>query len=791
MKFKSGCDIEAFIKSLTLEQKIDLQATASPIHTKDMSDIGIPVMGIADGVTGINYLQVYLDGMHKIKGVPQSAVLDPLHAEAVNNNLEDLVLRDYDSAYADAEEGTLVYELTKQLVEMKPNGVDPTCFPSGVVLGSTWNPELVGECGKYLGEEMAMYGIDVILGPNMDIQRDPLCGRGYECYSEDPFLVGEIGSAFIQGMQQAGVAGCAKHFAVNNQETNRSSINTIVSERALREIYLKGFETAVKKGQVKSFMMAYNKVNGEHCAANSRLMREIIRGEWKYQGCIVSDWGAASDEAASINAGLDMVLPQRKCDIRKAIEDGTLKEEELDRCVYWILKMYEGLKGITGRPDTSDYSDEAALKTIYACIADGAVLLKNDNALPLALNTKTAFYGKRTKKLIDCGGGSTQVFTRKTTNIWDRALAINGEADCVFEKMPEGTEALVYTIAYPGHEHIDNLSLFPEHEDRVRIRRILIEAKDKGLKTIVVLNTAGPVDSREWIEYADALLCIYLPGCEGGRAVADMIYGKAAPAGKLSQTFPVKYEDAPSSINFPGYNGVVNYGEDIFVGYRYYDRKELEPAFPFGHGLTYTTFSIESGLNETVFDTGSDKEITVPVTVTNTGDREGAEVVQLYVGQNAPFVQKPLRELKAFKKCSLKPGERKKIGLKLGREAFMHFDESQGGWCTDPGAYTIYIGSSSRNLPVKVRVEVRGRRIYGIGAHTTINEIAEYDFAVECMTEAVFDFKERISEFIRDFDGEPLKNVYDAVMSDYHVNPIHGAMIFEQVCNKMNTVKKV
>lgn len=788
MKHVPGCDLKLWIESLSLEQKIDLQALQTAITSKAMPEVGVPAMRIADGATGISYLQVYLDRIHEItKQAPQTAILSPGAQEDAEDRTMDVVLRDFDEAYEASRPGSIEYMMAKELVDMKPNGKDPTCFPSGALLGSTWNPSLVHRCGQYLGLEMAMFGVDVVLGPNMDIQRDPLCGRGYECYAEDPFLVGRIGSALIQGMQTEGVAACAKHFAANNQETNRQSVNAVISERALREIYLRGFEAAVKEGGVKSIMMAYNKINGVHCTESARLMKDIIREEWGFEGCIVSDWGAAYDEPVSIRAGLDLILPQRKADIRQAIAEGQLDEKELDRCVYWIMRMYETLNGMTGRANAAQYDDADAVAAVYDCVVDGAVLLKNNDALPLPPGSKTAFWGKRTKKLIDCGGGSTQVFTRKTSDIWTGAQRANGREHCVFERMDDDTRALVYTVAYPGHEHFDNISLFPEHEERAKLPAVLREAKENGIKTVVVLNTAGPVDMREWIEYADAVLCIYLPGCEGGHAVADMLYGIASPGGRLAQTFPIQYRDTPSALNFPGFNGEVNYGEGIYVGYRYYDKKGIVPLYPFGHGLTYTSFCISVPDGKLSFDAGrQDYELLLPVTVKNTGSHAGSEVIQVYVGADRPSIPKPDRELKGFAKVHLKVGEEKTVQIPLRREAFQHYDAEHGDWCVEPGEYTLYVGRSSRDFAARIPVQVVCPNPYGIGAHSTINEIAASRHAVDCMRGIVPDFECRMPEFLRDFDGETLREVYDAIMDDYYVNPIQGAILFEAACKRMN-----
>lgn len=789
MRYSPKCDIEALVNSMTLDQKIELEVTTTEVMSKAMPELGIPAMCIADGVTGISYLQLYLDHMHVLtKQAPKTSILNLEAKEEMDGNMENTILRYYNEIAEKGDDGSLRYKLAKYLVDKKPNGYDPTTFPSGNVLGSTWNPELVRQCGKKVGEEMAAFGVDVVLGPNVDIQRDPLGGRGYECYSEDPTLVGKIATAFVQGMQSEGVAACIKHFAVNNQETDRGRINAVVSQRALREIYLRGFEAAIKDGNAKSIMMAYNKVNGVRNAENSWLMKDILRSEWGFKGVVVSDWGAARDEPKSISAGLDLVLTQRRCDIKQAIADGEMTEADLDRCVTRILRMYETLNGMTGRPDPNTYSDKEARAIVYDCIVDGAILLKNEDALPLNIGTKTAYWGRRCKKMIDCGGGSTQIFTKKSSCVYDRAQCINGTENCSFEQLTEDTKALVYTVAYPGHEHSDNPHLLIEHEDRIRIREVLRNAKLRGIKTIVILNTAGPVDMREWIDEADAVLCVYLPGCEGGNAVADMIYGLASPAGRLAQTFPRRYEDTPSALTFPGDSREVIYGEDIFVGYRYYDKRGIEPAYPFGYGLGYTKFRIETEKTDFTIQAQEDARISIPIRIQNIGNYAGSEVIQVYAGQKNPHIKKPVRELVGFVKVYLKPGETKEAEILIRGDALRQYDPAHGGWCIDPGEYTLYIGCSSRDFFAQASLHVEGRSIYGIGTHTTINEIARLDFAVACLKEIIPDFEDRLPAFLRDFDGESLGEVYASVMDEYYINSIQGLRKIEEACRKMNEI---
>ena len=785
MKFTPGCDKKAFIASMTLDQKIALQATASAITSAELPELGLPAMGIADGATGINFLQVYLDRLQRImNGNIKSHVMNP--DENDDEDMEDEILRDVDRVYRTAKPGTIRHQVAAEIMKLKPGGLEPTCFPSGVVIGSTWDPARAEACGRAVGREMSAYGADVILGPNVDIQRDPRGGRSYECYGEDPYLVGKMAAAVIRGMQSAGTAACAKHFCANNQETNRNRINEIISERALRELYFRGFEAAIREGGVKSIMMAYNRVNGEHCAESRHLMTDVIRGDWGYEGCIVSDWGAARDEARSMTAGLDFVLPARHSDLKKEIAEGRLSEEVLDRCVERILTLFEDLRGMTGRESLADYDDADAVRTVYETICDGAILLKNEGVLPLRPGTPTAFYGRRSRQMIDCGGGSTQVFTKKTSSLYDTAAAICGPENVWFEELPGEAKALVYTVAYPGHEESDSPSLLVERRDQLRLADTLRRAKEQGVATIVILNTAGPVDMREWIDLADAVLCLYLPGCEGGHAAGDILYGLAEPGGRLTQTFPVRYEDCPASLNFPGMNGEVLYGEDIFVGYRWYDKRDIAPRFPFGHGLSYTRFAMEPESAPRRLNRDEPISAEVRVKVTNCGDRVGSEVVQVYLGTRRSAVLKPVRELVGFAKVHLAPGESETVTIPLDSRSFSHYDEAKGGWCVEPGQYTLYIGRSSRDFCAELPIEVTGRNPYGIHELTPVEEALASEPCLRHLTTILPDLAARRGELLELYRGRTLIEMYDDIMEKYYINPIHGAMVLKKALRELN-----
>ena len=710
VKLNSEKDIDAVVASMTTAEKLRLVGAQTTIYSGSVEELGIPAMCLADGATGINLGQVLIDGDVRLAPELRGTAIGGLFGrlDGAKRLLEQ------------AEEGSGQHQLLSTVLSYYPQGEDPTSFPSGVNVGATWSPEEACRMGQALGNEMYACGVDVILGPNVEIQRDPLCGRAYECFGEDPYLVGKIAAAEVQGIQSQGVAACLKHFALNNQETDRNIIDTHVSQRAKREIYFKGFETAIKEGGALSVMSAYNKVDGKHCAENKELLTDILRDEWGFKGCVVSDWGAVHDEAAALTAGNDLVLPGPKPmkDAEKALQDGTLTEEALDNCVKNILYMLVHLNVFHGRKE-QEFSIENSRKAAYDTVVAGSVLLRNEGVLPLKSGAPLSLWGKRSREPLAYGGGSTEVPSEYMTNLWDRAVSVNGADNCSFEEYTSnGT--LIYVAGEKGQEGADIPSMDVETEDAQRLPVVLREAKARGLKTVVVLNVAGPVDMRAWLPHADAVLCIFLPGCEGGRAAADMIFGLEAPAGRLPMSFPVKYTDTPTWINFPGKYGHVTYGEGIYVGYRYYDRKEIKPQFPFGHGLTYTAFSVEMERQEFGFDLNEDKALRIPVTVTNTGDRQGAEVVQLYLSQNTPTLRKPVKELKAFQKVYLEPGETKIVELKLERDAFNSWDPGKNGWTAEPGEYKLLIGRSSEEIIFACPLRVTGTNPYAMGADTPL-----------------------------------------------------------------------
>lgn len=759
-KLTSVEDIDPVVKSMTLDEKICMLREASAIFTDPIEELNIPGVCLADGVTGINFAQVLIDEITK-PAVDTESGEDSININKVGNMmaLMEEVLTDPDIVLKTEPKGSMAYRVAKRLCDMRPKGEEPTCFPSGVLYGASWSEETAYEGGKALGQEMDAYGVDVVLGPNVDIQRDPLGGRSYECYSEDPYLVGKIASTFIKGIQSNGIAACAKHFAANNQETNRSELNTIVSERALREIYLRGFEDAVKEGGVKTIMSALNKINGVPCTDNEWLLKKILREEWGFEGFVVSDWGAVRNKPKAIKAGNDMILqgPQDMTEVYRAVDESQLSIEDIDFCVKNILRTITTLNCFTGR-DADKYSSDTSVSAAYRGVVEGSVLLKNDDALPIKPGSKTVFWGKRSNNLIECGGGSTQVYTKRTSSILGRAVEINGTDNCFFEEYPENAEYFIYTVGSPGHEGADLNEMDIEPEDRSKLDEVLKRAKSQGMKTVVVLNVAGPVDMRRWIDYADAILCIFIPGCEGGNAAADMLFGIEEPAGRLPLTFPKKYLDTPTWINFPGSNNAVMYGEDIYVGYRYYDKKGIEPQFPFGHGLGYTTFEIYPEVIDLTFDAEKEESVSVPVRVKNTGNRRGSTVVQLYVSHLKPTLSKPVKELKGFKKVCLSGGDETTVIINLHKKDFASFDPALGAWTVEPGKYEILVGFSSADIKFKIAADVLAKNPYAIGPDTPFGEVMKNKAAKELILQAVPE--------LSDMSTNPPHAVYNIKLND-------------------------
>lgn len=595
------------------------------------------------------------------------------------------------------------------------------CFPTGSAVACSWNRALLWKMGNALGEEASDENVDILLGPAVNIKRSPLCGRNFEYYSEDPYLTGELAAAFIDGVQNTNTAACIKHFAANNQETRRKSVNAIIDERALREIYLKGFEIAIKKSNPKVLMTSYNKVNGDYPAQNEHLLAEILRGEWGYDGVVVSDWGGMDDIIASVNNGFDLQMPgdggYSAGKLLKALENGKLKGEKLDSAVRRILMLQNACrkknKSIMTKRERHKLAEEIAKESM--------VLLKNaSNLLPLNTYSKIAVIGEMAVRPRFQGGGSSHV------NCW--------KLDTGLEALRNIDKDIAYAQGYrldaeeTDNELLDEAILLASKSDTVVIfaglpDRYETEAVDRSdinmplnqvelIEKIAAVNTnvavvlsTGSVISMPWKKLVKSILLGHLAGEAGGNAVAALLFGFSNPCGKLAETYCEKLEHNPSYLNYPGHGDVVEYREGIYVGYRYYDKKNIEPGFCFGHGLSYTNFQYT---NLQVSETGEGVQISVKVK--NVGNYAGKETIQVYVGRTVKTAGFPDKELKDFEKIYLNCEEEKTIQFWLEKPTFYYFNTDFNKWHMDTGEYVIYIGSSSKDIRLTANLWLEGEK---------------------------------------------------------------------------------
>jgi beta-glucosidase len=596
-----------------------------------------------------------------------------------------------------------------------------TCFPVAAALAASWDAELLYELGQALAEESIALNVDIVLGPGINIKRSPLCGRNFEYYSEDPVHAGEMAAALINGVQSKGVGTALKHFAVNNQETRRFTIDAVVDERTLYEIYLAGFEIAIQKGKPWTVMCAYNSVNGEYCAENSYLLTEVLRDKWDYQGFVMSDWGAVHDRVESLRAGLELEMPgpspHRTRAVVDAVECGDLDEAILNRAVERLLRIIFCARQTAKGQTTIDVDAHHMLARRVA--SECIVLLKNDDkVLPLKGDERLAVIGQAAVTPVYQGGGSSHINSTRVDSplafLEERApvqytagdTSIELEQPAIEEAVAVATDAdvallfiaLPASIESEGYDRPD-LNLTPQ---QVALIQAVAAANPR---TVVILNNGSAVDMRAWIDDVAAVVEAWLPGQAGAGAVVDILYGDVNPSGKLAETFPLELRDIPSYLNFPGENNTVRYGEGVFVGYRAFDALCRDVLFPFGFGLSYTHFEYSDlRVSSTEFVIGQSLEVSVDVK--NTGPVAGKEIVQLYVCDHQARLRRPPKELKAFAKVSLNPGETKRVTLTLNERAFSYYDPAYGQWVAEAGAFEILVGSSSADIRLAQTVDL-------------------------------------------------------------------------------------
>ena len=661
------------VTELTLEEKASLTSGASFWYTKPVERAGVPAIMVTDGPHGLRKQREGGDHL----GIGDS--------------------------------------------------VPATCFPPAVGLGSSWDVDLVHRVGEALGAETSIEKVAVLLGPGINIKRSPLCGRNFEYLSEDPIVSGVLGAAIVKGIQSRGVGTSLKHFAANNQEHDRMRASSDVDPRPLREIYLRGFQRVVEDAQPWTVMCSYNRINGVYASEDPWLLTQVLRDEWGFEGLVVSDWGAVNERVPGLAAGMDLEMPSSNgatdAQIVAAVQDGSLDEQVLDvaagRVLDLVRKATEGAGAVEGPLDVDAHhalAREAAGRSI--------VLLKNEGGiLPLATDAKIAVIGEFAEKPRYQGAGSSMINPTRLDNALDeiRALATGevayarGFSNALQVSADEtqtlrdeavaaasGADVAVVFLGLPARlesEGYDRNDIDLPAEQRELLDAVLAA----NTNTVVVLSNGGVV-ALPFADRVPAILEAWLLGQAGGGATADVLFGEVNPSAKLTETIPVRLEDSPAFLDFPGEFSHVRYGEGLFVGYRWYDARRMQVAFPFGHGLSYTTFSYA----DAAATVNADGDIEVTVAVTNTGARAGREVVQVYTSLPAGKVQRPVRELKAFASVALEPGQTRDVTVTVRRKDLAYWDIRVDGWLVEGGEYVVDVAASSRDIRSSVSVEVAG-----------------------------------------------------------------------------------
>ncbi len=671
--------IKELVAQMTLEEKAELTSGDGPWKNKAFERLGIPSMWMSDGPHGLRKQENYQE------------------VKDINDSLPAVSL------------------------------------PAECAMAASFDRDLLYRIGAELGKEAQCKKVHLILGPGVNMKRSPLCGRNFEYMSEDPYVAGELGGAYIKGIQSAGVGACVKHYLANSQETRRFTSSSDVDERTLREIYMKAFESIVKDAKPMAVMSSYNKINGTYATANKYFMTDVLRGEWGYEGCVISDWGATHDRAAAVAAGTALTMPgvnETDHEVSNAVKAGILDEKDLDTACEQILKMvFDGVEA--HRDDlTVDYDTERAV--MREAVEQSAVLLKNkDRILPLQEGSKVAFIGGFAKDPRYQGGGSSHVTPIKLTNAYDECgklaqityaqgypeaakprllvgvdLAGDNEQKEAERRSLEPDEKLIaeavevakasdVAVIFAGLPEL----MESEGEDRKGLdlppsHNALIEAVSAAQpNTVVVLSNGSPV-AMPWIRNVKAVLELYLGGETVGEATANLLFGKVNPSGRLPETFPMKIEDTPCFLSFPGEGDRVPYQEGVYIGYRYYTTKKMPVLFPFGYGLSYTTF-VYTDLKADTLDLKEGGNIKVTVNVKNIGKEAGREVVQLYVAPKGGEIKRPVRELRAFDKVYLEPGQEETVSFTLSPSDFAYWDIDKHGFRVAEGEYSILIGRNA------------------------------------------------------------------------------------------------
>jgi beta-glucosidase len=652
-------DLSTIIAAMTLDEKAALVTGASAWTTTPIERLGVPQLLMSDGP-------------HGVRRVPD------VHA-------------------------------------LGAQSLPATCFPTASALASSWDVDLIHQMGQALAAEALALDVGLLLGPGVNMKRSPLGGRNFEYFSEDPFLAGEMAASLIEGMQSKGVGASLKHFAVNNQEFERFRINAELDERTLREIYLPAFETAVKRAEPWSVMCAYNKVNGTYASEHYELLTAILKEEWGFEGFVVSDWGAVHDRVAALRGGLDLEMPgpkpRRTRAVVEAVDSGQLPEAVLDEAVRRLLRIiFKAAE--TPKGGSFDVEEHHAFARRIA--GESMVLLKNNGILPLKTNLNLAVIGRAAETPHFQGGGSSYINPTRVAVPFAELKALAPDAELTYAagypaddsyqpalieqavSLAQAADAAVVHIALPSYKESEGYDRTDLDLTAQQVALIKAVAAVQPA-CVVVINNGAPVVMGAWIDDVAAVLEGWMAGQAGGGAVADVLFGRVNPSGKLPETFPAALEHTPAFLNWPGENGAVRYGEGLYIGYRYYDARKVQPQFPFGFGLSYTTFAY-ANLRLSA-DTIRDVDgVVATVDVTNTGGVAGKEVVQVYVRDCAASLPRPPKELKGFAKVHLEPGETKTVSISLNTRAFAFYHPGHRQWVTEDGEFEILVGASSADI---------------------------------------------------------------------------------------------
>ena len=655
---------ELLLKELTLEEKCALLSGAETFKTRGMPEHGIPQIWLSDGP----------HGLRKQAGESDHLGLNP--------------------------------------------SVPATCFPTASAVANSWDAALGEEIGAALGEEAAAQEVSVVLGPGLNMKRNPLCGRSFEYFSEDPYLAGKLAAGYIRGIQSKGVAACPKHFAVNSQETRRMASDSIVDERTLREIYLTGFEIAVKEGHPRSIMSSYNLVNGTYANENKHLLMEILRGEWGFDGAVITDWGGSNDHALGVKNGSTLEMPAPGGDsvreLLAAVESGKISESDIDARLSELLPLvFDTKAALDAAPREFDAAAHHALARRAA--AESLVLLKNEDALlPLAAGSKVAVLGDFAKNPRYQGAGSSMVNSTQVDVLLDKLIDSelnvigyqqgfdrHGKPDAALQKSAceLATQADTVILCMGLDEIAESEGLDRSNLRLAQNQVDLLQAVAAVNPKIVVVLYSGSVVETPWLDNCQALLYAALGGQAGAGAVADALTGKVNPCGKLAETWPLAYADIPSAADFATRRKTVEYREGLYIGYRYFTTAEKAVRFPFGYGMSYTTFAYS--------DMAADEQ-GVSLTVTNTGSVAGTEIVQLYVAKKNSELFRPAKELKGFARVTLAPGEKQRITIMLDDKAFRFWNVKANRWEIEGGEYELLVGASVEDIRLCEKISVHG-----------------------------------------------------------------------------------